>query len=233
MTDLHTHILPGMDDGAVSPEMSLAMLRMEREQQVGTVAVTPHCVLSREQPEEFLKRRARSWDILRKTVEQSGEPVPEIRLGAEVAWQTVMPGIRDLERLCYENTGYILLEPPAGRWSPRLLHDLWSFRQGTGLVPVIAHLDRYLPYQERGCIRELLAMEFPLQFSAHSLFRFFLRRNVLRVIPSCQLPMLISDCHNLTSRPPDLRMGLNACAAHLETWQVARLAEASDAIFKK
>lgn len=39
MTDLHTHILPAMDDGAKSVEMSLEMLRMERDQGVDTVVL--------------------------------------------------------------------------------------------------------------------------------------------------------------------------------------------------
>ena len=42
MTDLHTHILPGMDDGARDVETSLELLRMEREQGVDRVVFTPH-----------------------------------------------------------------------------------------------------------------------------------------------------------------------------------------------
>ena len=42
MIDLHTHILPAMDDGAKNVEESLALLRMEWEQGVTTVMLTPH-----------------------------------------------------------------------------------------------------------------------------------------------------------------------------------------------
>ena len=42
MTDQHTHILPGMDDGSRSPEMSLELLRAEAAQGVDTVILTPH-----------------------------------------------------------------------------------------------------------------------------------------------------------------------------------------------
>ena len=48
MTDLHTHILPEMDDGAESVEMSLDMLRMERDQGVDAVVLTPHFYRDRE-----------------------------------------------------------------------------------------------------------------------------------------------------------------------------------------
>ena len=42
MTDLHTHILPGIDDGAKSIEEALALLRAQANQGVDTVALTPH-----------------------------------------------------------------------------------------------------------------------------------------------------------------------------------------------
>ena len=53
MTDLHTHILPGMDDGAKTVEDSLAMLRMEYDQGVDTVVLTPHFYRDRENPKHF------------------------------------------------------------------------------------------------------------------------------------------------------------------------------------
>ena len=65
MTDLHTHILPGMDDGAESVEMSLDMLRMERDQGVDAVVLTPHFYRDRERPEHFLNRRRAAGEALR------------------------------------------------------------------------------------------------------------------------------------------------------------------------
>ena len=50
MTDLHTHILPRMDDGAPDTAASLEMLRMEAEQGVTGVALTPHFHRDRETP---------------------------------------------------------------------------------------------------------------------------------------------------------------------------------------
>lgn len=42
MIDFHTHILPGIDDGAKSLEESLSLLKMEQEQGVDTIVLTPH-----------------------------------------------------------------------------------------------------------------------------------------------------------------------------------------------
>ena len=57
MTDLHTHILPGMDDGAKDAQMSIAMLRAQRDQGVDTVVLSPHFYGDREDVDRFLRRR--------------------------------------------------------------------------------------------------------------------------------------------------------------------------------
>ena len=83
MTDLHTHILPGVDDGAKAPEESLEMLRMERDQGVDTVVLTPHFYRDRERPEHFLKRRRAAGEALRDALmalpeEELPEEAPEL-----------------------------------------------------------------------------------------------------------------------------------------------------------
>ena len=57
IADLHSHILPGIDDGSRSLEESLVMLSMEADQGVGVVAATPHFDPRRDSPEAFLDRR--------------------------------------------------------------------------------------------------------------------------------------------------------------------------------
>ena len=89
MTDLHTHILPGMDDGAPDVETSLAMLREEARQGVDTVVLTPHFYRDRERPEHFLARRARAADRLNSAIQalpgEERRAMPRLILGAEVA----------------------------------------------------------------------------------------------------------------------------------------------------
>ena len=57
MTDLHTHILPGIDDGAPDMETALHMLEAEDKQGVNTVALTPHFYRSREHIADFLAEK--------------------------------------------------------------------------------------------------------------------------------------------------------------------------------
>ena len=88
MTDLHTHILPGMDDGARNVQESLDLLRMEWEQGVHTVVLTPHLYRDRENLSHFLHRRERAVEELEWALDglpvQARENLPQLILGAEV-----------------------------------------------------------------------------------------------------------------------------------------------------
>ena len=58
LIDLHSHVLPSMDDGSDSVEMSVAMLRRMGEQGVGTVCATSHYYRGNDGNETFWARRA-------------------------------------------------------------------------------------------------------------------------------------------------------------------------------
>ena len=77
--DMHSHILPGMDDGSKNEEMSLNMLRKCKEQGIGMIFATPH-YYPVESVQDFLVRRDRAEQRLRQAVERSGEQLPQMRL---------------------------------------------------------------------------------------------------------------------------------------------------------
>ena len=66
--DFHTHILPGMDDGAETVQQSIKMLRMLRKQGVDRVALTPHFYAHRESVDSFLDRRQTAFEQLQKAI---------------------------------------------------------------------------------------------------------------------------------------------------------------------
>ena len=70
LTDFHSHVLPGIDDGSKSLKESIAMLRMEAEQGIRRVVATPHFYARHDQPERFLARRARSEELLRQELQK-------------------------------------------------------------------------------------------------------------------------------------------------------------------
>lgn len=197
MTDLHTHILPGMDDGAETVSQSLEMLQMQLGQYVDTVVLTPHFYRERETVAQFLSRRDEAMKELTAALPADA---PDLLLGAEVAW---FPGItrEDLEPLCIEGTRNILLELPYSPWSSTLLEELMDFTRLTGLDPILAHVDRYLPLQTDGQIETLINMGFAMQMNAETILKPFGLRKARKLLRRGTW-YLGSDCHRTDRRVP-------------------------------
>lgn len=203
MTDLHTHILPQMDDGAKDTKTSLQMLRLEWQQGVRTVALTPHFYPDRENVDSFLSRRAESYGHLRAVLPKD-ETLPELILGAEVAFAPNMHKWKNIRQLCYENSSYLLVELPVSPWSEGVFRELFELMNFTGITPIIAHIDRYWGIVSNKHIERLLEMGVPIQLSAQSLVQWSTRRRAFRMLQEGSAHMLISDCHNVAGRAPNM-----------------------------
>lgn len=201
MTDLHTHILPGMDDGAADLAESLALLKLEAEQGVDTVVLTPHFYRERENPGRFLERRKAAFQVLEKNRPPNG---PNLLLGAEVAWYPTLADEARLEELCLGGTKQLLLELPFQPWTPKLLDQIYNFASVSGLTPVFAHVERYARLVGKERLEELMAMGFPMQMNADSLLDMWSRRRRRLEMLRRGRWYLGSDCHNLDARPPRL-----------------------------
>lgn len=231
MKDLHTHILPGMDDGAADAGESLALLRMEAEQGVTGVALTPHFYRYREPTERFLSRRERAWAQLSEALAREPEPWPELALGAEVAWVPNLNRWDELEALCLGNSRYLLLELPFTPWNGALLDQLYSLAGLGTVVPVLAHLERYMGVQKKEYIRELYRLGVPIQFSAACLLHTVERWRTVRRMEGGREYLLASDCHNIALRRPNLGPAMEAAYRHMGRERAAALENVSERIF--
>lgn len=231
MIDLHTHILPDMDDGARDVATSLAMLRAQQAQGVTGVALTPHFYRDEERPARFFERRKESWKRLLEALDETEEEVPSLALGAEVAW---VPGLcrwDDLSRYCIGYSRYLLLELPDSPWHSRILDELYDLMSSQNVIPVLAHLERYFKSQKPDHLQKLLHMGVPVQISAGPMLRTLERFSLAKKIKGNPHCLLISDCHNLTSRPPNLGPGLAGAKKNLPQEQISGMIANSDRIF--
>lgn len=231
MTDLHTHILPRMDDGAPDTAASLAMLRMEAAQGVTGVALTPHFHRDRESIEQFLARRQAAWEHLSAAMKKTAEPFPDLVLGAEVAWMPNMNHWDDLEALCLGSSRYLLLELPFTLWNNSMIDQLYSLAAQSGVTPVLAHLERYLGRQKKEHIQELYRLNVPIQLSAGCLLHPMERWKLLRLLREGQSFFLASDCHGTQRRTPDLGPAAAVAKKRLTGDALEALLHRSDAIF--
>lgn len=212
MTDLHTHILPGMDDGAPDVKTALQMLLTEAEQGVTTVALTPHFYRNREHISDFLRRRANAMERLQRGLENAKHP--RLVLSAEVAYAPGMADWENLEQLCYAGTKVLLVELPVTAWNDETFRQLYAIEGRRGITPMIAHIDRYFQIQTKARIAQLLETGFPVQVSAASLLRFSGRRCAVKLFSDFNA-VLVSDCHNTTTRPPDLEPAVRVLSKKL------------------
>lgn len=144
MLDLHTHILPAIDDGSQNVETSLQMLRLEREHGVKRIFLTPHYDPYAMDVDTFLELRKKSYELLLDSL--GDEEWPELRLGAEVKYS---PELLDMspEKLTLGGTDYLLLELSFHHY-PAHLDRVVGELDGMGITPILAHIERYAYFRK-------------------------------------------------------------------------------------
>ena len=209
--DFHIHILPQTDDGAQSVPESLAMFRCCAEQNIRRVVATPHFYPEEESPQDFLARRSAAVEILRTAGLPQGIT---LYTGAEVAYYKGIGVSDEISKLCITGTPYLLVEMPFEPWSDTVLSELFRLRYRMGLCPIVAHLERYLPMQEKHIAERLADEDILIQCNAGHLGD----RPVRKLFSRGLVHLVGSDAHNLTDRVPDLASGLNEAFSAVDSY---------------
>ena len=197
MFDLHSHVLPYIDDGAKDMETSLAMLKMAKEQGVNTVVATPHCVAKDSMAVDvFAEKRRESYEKLLLEIKNKSD-YPEILLGSEVYLCGDISEFENLSSLCYQNTNYILLEMTEDIEPSQTVEWIYNISV-KGYRPVIAHVDRYSFYAQ--IMRELSHVDVVYQINSSRFLTMTDRRHLKNVFKYHNRFLASSDMHNLTSR---------------------------------
>lgn len=211
MIDIHSHILPGVDDGSRDLQMSVGMLSAMKQQDVETVVATPHFYALQDKPEDFLKRRGDAFALL-----QTQRDLPQVLLGAEVAYFDGMSNSQSLMQMRLGDSNLLLVEMPFGPWSPRMIRELSMLPIQLGLRPVLAHIDRYRRRDQFSqYAQQLLEQGALFQCNAQAFVDFSTRHWALKKLANGQIHFLGSDTHNLTTRAPNLERAAQIIARKL------------------
>lgn len=212
MIDVHTHILPGVDDGSKSIEESIALLSMESLQGVKKIIATPHFYSHRHSLDSFLERRKNSYDKLMNALQdtEENETFPSILLGAEVYFFDGISKASILPKLCVEGTDILLLEMPFCQWDEKIYKEVENLTCRQGLRVILVHVDRYVRYQKnKKYFRKILSLPVIVQLNGESFLNFFERRFPIQYLKSSHTVLLGSDCHNMKNRMPNLEQARN------------------------
>ena len=222
--DFHSHILPGIDDGSASLKESIAMLKMAAAQGIEHVVATPHFYPQYDTPERFLTRRNEAEARLRERMERY-PGLPKLTVGAEVYFFSGIQYTDVLAGLTIGKNNCILIEMPDSPWSDSMYRELEQIQVRRGLIPVIAHVDRYIrPFHTHGIPKRLEELPVLVQANASFFLRNSTRRMALQMLRRDQIHLLGSDCHNMTTRPPNLSEAVQVIGQHLGAGALRRIA---------
>ena len=201
MVDFHSHILPEIDDGSRSVEMTREMLRASREQGIRVMAATPHFYADRMRPEEFLRRRNAAYERIYPDAVRCGVLV---LCGAEVAFFHSMSKAEALDSLLIGRSNLLLLEMPFREWTDNDLEEVYRITQ-RGILPIAAHLERFYPLQtDKSRIKELIKLPILVQINGETLLNWRTQAKAVRLFRNQTAELLGSDCHNLDDRAQNL-----------------------------
>lgn len=204
--DIHSHVLPCMDDGAGDMETALEMLRSAQAEGISDIIVTPHYTSGR-----FRADSRRMQEQLDKLREKALEAEIQVNLypGTEVYYRGGLEEKFESGALRTMNgTEYVLVE-----FSPT--EDYLGIRTAVddlfcmGLHPILAHVERYqCLYKSPQYLRELKNMGCEFQVNAGSVTGgsgFVIKRRVHRLLKEELIDYIGTDAHDVGSRKPAIK----------------------------
>ncbi|WP_409295948.1 tyrosine-protein phosphatase [Peribacillus sp. SCS-26] len=203
MIDLHSHILPGVDDGARSREDSLDMARLAMREGIHTIYATPHHKNgSYENDSQSIITAVQALNLVfqEEKIDLEVKPGQEVRIYGEMAEALEA---RELLTIGTEDAQYLLVELPSGhvpRYTEQVLFDI----QLHGVTPIIVHPERNAEIIERPDVLFNLVDKGALtQITASSITGYFgkkIKKFSQDLIENNLTHFIASDAHNIKNR---------------------------------
>lgn len=193
MIDIHTHILPNVDDGSSDFDTSCKLLELELENGVNKVICTPH--------QNYLNLNK---DLLIEKFNEFKNKINldiELYLGSEIYYYKGF--LKDLENgklLTLNNSKYLLIEFSTSQ-NTDIIDIVYSIRL-KGYIPIIAHIERYsylnnedyLKIKKEGALIQINASSFNYS-NTKKIIKYLLKNSLVDFVAS--------DCHDLNRRSVD------------------------------
>lgn len=211
MIDIHSHILPGIDDGAHNIDEALTMLKMAADNGVTTQVLTPHIHQGRfDNGKDEIEL---AFEKFRLQVAAANIPIKlllgaELRIGPEIITMINNNQVPWLGE-CQEQKTFLLEFPrndiPFG--SDNLVRWVLS----NNCLPIIVHPERnrtFINHPEK--LQVFIDLGCPIQITACSLTGKFgedVQKFSEQLLIDNKVSAIASDCHNLKGRKPDLLEG--------------------------
>ncbi len=212
--DIHTHILPQVDDGAHTPEAALQMLQNAVNSDVSTLVVTPHCCSP-----SMSNLYNPALEAQFQQLKEAAAHIPvQLLLGAEVrVTEQLIPLLQEGLLPTINSSRYLLTEFPAdfpGLLFPRVLEQLLE----NGVIPVVAHPERYdALLAEPLLAREWVKLGCRLQITGGSITGQFggrVRKTSEKLLDAELVCCVASDAHDTQKRNNNLKSVYDYLSTH-------------------
>lgn len=213
MIDIHTHILPNIDDGANSLDEAIDIIKIQKKSGVSEIIATPH--LYKGNLSAKISDVSNAYTQLMDRLLEENIDI-KIHTGHEICFHSdVIEMIRRKEFMTLADSDYILIELSNNILDdvPNILYEIKLL----GYIPILAHIERYNKiYQNEKLLKKIINEGVHLQINADSIFanhrsseykfsKYLLDNNLVCFIAT--------DCHNTTDRKPALDKCYNKICA--------------------
>ena len=200
MIDIHTHVLPGVDDGSESLQMSLEMIKQAKDQGITHIILTPHAILNSSYYVEKNELKKKFQEFLTNI----GDVGIKFYLGSEIYYTSKsFHKLIENELTTINNSKYCLIEFPMHEKSD-VEESLYNV-SAKGFKPILAHPERYkfMTIDELKLIKEhtLIQMNATSILGDHGKK---IKKFAFEILKHNLVDFVASDCHNPVTRKVNL-----------------------------
>lgn len=211
LMDIHTHILPAVDDGACDVEEMREMIAQADAEGISVIIATPHYGISNP---HYNPRKVQAALKLAKSFLAREYPHMRIFVGNELYYsQGIIEDLKSGRALTISGNDYVLVEFSVDIGFDQLCEAVRSFTM-EGYRPIIAHVERYgCLYRELDRVHELIGMGAYTQVNARGFLAGRFDRNggwCRELLKDGVIHFVASDCHDASRRTPVMRSAVDA-----------------------
>lgn len=218
MIDIHTHILPMIDDGPATVQESIEMCKIAANDGIKKIIATPHVQNKVDNENTILEK----IEVLNQSSKQEGLdlvifPGAEVYLNDQLLHADILKESRILT--LNGNRKYILLEF-SFQWIPPETEQVIFALKTMGFTPILPHLERNSRVQNNPAILiRFIELGAILQVTAQSIIGNFgvaSKKCVLWMLKNRLVHVIASDAHSSVGRPPILSHALKVVSDMLD-----------------
>lgn len=202
MIDIHSHVLPGLDDGSKSMEETVEMLKIAQDSGTKIIVASPHS------DSEYTYEHEKVDELIAEAQRQAGDGIKIVRgCDFHLMFSNVNAAMEHPRRYTINNGPYILMELSDMMIFPNT-SDIWRQLENYGIRIILTHPERNQILQTQfEQIEKWVGEGFYMQVTAMSLLGMFGRKAhkiATRMLDKGLAHFVASDGHDLIGRPPRL-----------------------------